>query len=300
MRWTHSLFVTLLLLASCARAAPELKGRSWLNLYDGPAPGALGEGEKHTPAIQPYLPPEDRATGATIVILPGGGYGGLAMNHEGKQIAEFLNSHGITAFVVRYRLGSGGYKHPIMMHDAQRAIRTVRANAKEWNLDPNRIGIIGFSAGGHLASTVSTHFDAGKLDPMDPIDRVSCRPDCSTLVYPVITMGRYTHRGSRNNLLGANPDPRLIDLLSNEKQLTKETPPTFLMHSIDDKAVVVENSDMYAGQLAMNGIKYTYVRGELGPHGVGLTDQWKPQWTKWLQELNYAAKPSESKETRKE
>lgn len=285
----HFAFLLVCFVALSAQAA-ELQDRAWMNLYPDKAPGATGEGDKHTPAMQVYLPEKGKATGGTIVVLPGGGYGGLAMDHEGKQIGEFLNQNGITAFVVRYRLGSAGYRHPIEMNDAKRALRTVRANAKEWGLDPNRIGIMGFSAGGHLASTVSTHFDAGDANSSDPVERVSSRPDCSTLVYPVITLGKFTHQGSKSNLLGKDPAQELVDLLSNEKQITKDTPPTFLMHSISDKAVPVENSDMYAGRLAENGVKYTYVRGELGGHGVGLKDTWKPQWLAWLRELGYAAK----------
>jgi acetyl esterase/lipase len=283
-------FIMGVLMAALVAVGAEVKDREWINLYEGPAPGATGEGEKHTPAIQPYLVPKEKATGATVIVFPGGGYGGLAMDHEGKQIGEFLNSNGITAFVLRYRLGSSGYRHPVEMNDAKRAIRYVRSHAKEWGLDPGRIGIIGFSAGGHLASTASTHFDDGDASAQDPVERVSSRPDSTTLVYPVITMGKYTHQGSKQNLLGKDPDASLVELMSNEKQVTDKTPPTFLMHSISDKAVVVQNSDMYAGALAAHGVPYAYVRGELGQHGVGLTDGWKPQWLAWLRETGYAAK----------
>src|SRR5262249_47826211 len=160
-------------------------------------PGALGQTEKDKPSATVYLPPKEKATGCAVVVCPGGGYGGLAVDHEGRQVAEWLNGQGVTAFVLRYRLKP--YRHPVPLQDAQRAIRTVRAQAKEWQVDPQRIGIWGFSAGGHLASTAGTHFDEGKPDASDAIDRVSCRPDFLILCYPVITLKPpYAHMGSRN------------------------------------------------------------------------------------------------------
>src|SRR5512138_1121807 len=159
-------------------------------LWADGAPGALGTAEKDVPTLTPYLPEPEKGTGAAIVICPGGGYGGLAP-HEGEQYARFLNENGIAGFVLKYRLGSGGYRHPIMLQDAARAVRTVRARAAEWKVDPKRIGIMGSSAGGHLASTLLTHFDAGKPDASDPIERQSSRPDAGILCYPVITMGQY-------------------------------------------------------------------------------------------------------------
>ncbi len=186
------------------------------------------------------------------MVLPGGGYGGLA-SHEGKDYALWLNQAGITAFVLKYRLGSSGYRHPIMLNDAARAIRTVRSHADEWKIDPKRIGIMGSSAGGHLASTMLTHFDGGKTDDADEIERQSSRPDLGILCYPVITMGEYTHQGSRNNLLGQNPPEELVKLLSNELQVTPQTPPTFLWHTAEDGAVPVENSLMFADRAAQGG-----------------------------------------------
>src|SRR5205085_9793486 len=175
--------------------------------------------------------------GAAMVLWPGGGYGFLA-SHEAEPVGEWLNTLGVTAFVLKYRLAPR-YKHPAMLHDAQRAIRTVRANAKSWGLDENRIGILGFSAGGHLTSTAVTHFDSGNPSSDDPIERVSCRPDLGVLVYPVVTFsGPAAHAGSRKNLLGDNPSPELIENLSNEKQVTAKTPPSFLMHTSDDAVSV--------------------------------------------------------------
>jgi len=203
-------------------------------LWPGGAPGAKGEAEGDKPTLTIYLPPQEKATGAAIVICPGGGYGALAMDHEGHQIGQWLNSFGVAGFIVKYRhRNSGaGYGHPAPLQDAQRAIRTVRSRAKEWGVDPNRIGIIGFSAGGHLASSAATHFNESFYEAKDAIDRVSCRPDFAVLVYPVISFTEpFTHVGSRKNLLGPEPDPAPVEKMSNEKQVTPQTPPTFLLVS---------------------------------------------------------------------
>jgi acetyl esterase/lipase len=191
-------------------------------LWPEGAPGALGKEDKDIPTLTPYWPDPGKATGAAIVICPGGGYGGLAP-HEGVQYARFLNEYGIAGFVLKYRLGPAGYRHPAMLQDAARAVRTVRARAGEWKLDPKRVGIMGSSAGGHLASTLLTHFDAGKPDAADPIERQSSRPDLGILCYAVISFGEFGHRGSMNNLLGKDPSPELVRELSNELQVTKDT-----------------------------------------------------------------------------
>ncbi|MEY2429592.1 MAG: hypothetical protein QOJ40_2477 [Verrucomicrobiota bacterium] len=204
-----------------------------------------------------------------MVICPGGGYGGLAP-HEGLDYARFLNDHGIAGFVLKYRLGPGGYKHPTMLQDAARALRTVRARAGEWSLDPKRIGIMGSSAGGHLASTLLTHFDAGKPSSDDPIERQSSRPDLGILCYAVITMGQYTHQGSKNNLLGKDPSPELVRELSNELHVTKKTPPCFIWHTAEDQAVPVENSLQFANALRKNGVPFDLHIYEKGQHGIGL------------------------------
>src|SRR5207245_778328 len=192
-----------------------------------------------------FLPPEGKATGAAVIVCPGGGYQFLAADHEGKQIGEWFNKHGVTVFMLKYRIAPR-YRHPAPLQDARRAIRTVRAQAKEWNVDPKRIGIWGFSAGGHLASTAGTHFDADKPDAEDPVERVRCRPDFLILCYPVITLTPpYAPLGSRQNLLGKEPPHDLVESMSNDQQVTAQTPPTFLCHTNADAGVVPENSVLF-------------------------------------------------------
>ena len=257
-------------------------------LWQNGAPGAVGNEEADKPSLTIWLPPADKANGAAVVICPGGGYGHLAVDHEGKQIAEWLNGLGVAAFMLKYRIAPR-YRHPAPMLDAQRAVRTVRARAKEWNVDPQRIGIWGFSAGGHLASTVATHFDDGKPDAEDPIERVSCRPDFAILAYPVITFyPPYAHIGSRNNLLGKDPDPQLIELFSNERQVTAKTPPPFLFHTNADAGVPPENSILFYQALRKHGVPTELHVYEQGPHGVGLAlndsvlSSWGERLAAWL------------------
>jgi acetyl esterase/lipase len=236
------------------------------------APGALGKEDKDIPTLTAFLPAPENATGAAIVVCPGGGYGGLAA-HEGKDYALYLNQHGVTAFVLKYRLGSHGYHHPRMLEDAQRGIRLVRAWAAKWKIDPKRVGIMGSSAGGHLASTALTHFEAGRSDARDAIERESSRPDLGILCYPVISMGPNTHQGSKDNLLGKEPDAELVKLLSNELQVTKNTPPCFIWHTWEDKAVKVENSLDFASALQRNGVPFDLHIYQNGRHGIGLNDK---------------------------
>ena len=242
-----------------------------LLLWPAGAPGALGEKDEDKPTLTAFLPAPEKATGAAIVICPGGGYGGLA-GHEGAGYAEWLAQHGVAGIVLKYRLGSKGYRHPIMLGDAARAVRLTRSKAAEWKLDPKRVGIMGSSAGGHLASTLLTHFDAGKADDADAVERFSSRPDLGVLCYAVITMGPNTHGGSRENLLGKTPAPELIELLSNEKQVTKETPPTFLWHTWEDGAVKVENSLEFAAAMRRAGVPFDLHIYEKGGHGIGLSE----------------------------
>jgi acetyl esterase/lipase len=272
----------ILILSTLAAAAP-LTDKQTIQLWNGKAPGAQGDGPADTPQVQVFLPHEPSK--ASIVVCPGGGYGGLA-NHEGPLVGEWLASQGVTAFVLRYRLGPR-YHHPVELGDAQRAIRLVRANASEWRLDPMKIGILGFSAGGHLTSSAATHYDAGKSDSDDPIERVSCRPDFQIVIYPVITMGPGGHGGSKRNLLGADPDPKLVELLSNEKQVTKDTPPAFIVHTVEDKAVPVSNSDNYAAALKAAGVTYEYIRPEKGQHGFGMRDDWTGPCIEWLKKMKF-------------
>lgn len=263
-----------------------------IRLWEGDAPGALGQRPQDTPTLTPYRPAAGTANGATMIVLPGGGYGNLA-EHEGTGYAEFFAAHGITAYVLKYRLGSNGYRHPTMLNDAARAVRLVRSFAKRDGLDPARIGVIGSSAGGHLASTIATHFDAGKPDATDAIERESSRPDLAVLCYAVISFGEFAHAGSRKNLLGDKPDPELVRLLSNELQVTKNTPPTFLWHTIEDKAVPVENSLLFAAALRKAGVPFSLHIYEKGSHGLGLgrperpAPPWGDQLLYWFKERKF-------------
>jgi acetyl esterase/lipase len=254
-----------------SRAEEPTKPPQVIPLWPHDAPGSKGtDRDKDVPTLTIWLPKAELATGSSVVVCPGGGYGMLAVDHEGKQVAEWLNSLGITAFVLKYRLGPR-YHHPAMLQDAGRAIRIVRANASPWNLDPHKIAILGFSAGGHLASTAGTHFDAGKPDSDDPIERVSSRPDRMILVYPVIALATpYGHSGSLKNLLGDKPPSELVESLSNERQVTKETPPTFLAHTNADTGVPAENSILFALALRKAGVPVELHLFERGPHGLGL------------------------------
>jgi acetyl esterase/lipase len=242
-------------------------------LWPGGAPGAKGAEAADKPTITPYPAAKPAANGAAMVIFPGGGYGGLALDHEGLQPAKWLNSLGVSAFVVKYRLGTAGYRHPIEMGDGQRAMRWVRANASKYGVDPRRVGVLGFSAGGHMAATVSTHWDAGAPGAADSVDRKGCRPDWSILAYPVITMDlSFTHKGSRDNLLGTAPSQKLVDSLSNEKQVTSTTPPAFLFHAKDDNVVPVKNAQAYYDSLGKRGVERVLKLYEKGGHGFGLAD----------------------------
>lgn len=230
----------------------------------------------------------EKGNGTAVVICPGGGYGGLVTGGEGHGIAEWLNQHGITGVVLEYRLPAGRAFVPLL--DAQRAIRTVRANAKEWGVDASQVGIMGFSAGGHLASTAGTHFDAGNGDAKDPVSRFGCRPDFMILIYPVITMDDTTHRGSRNNLLGAAPSDELIELFSNERQVTSMTPPTFLAHALDDKPVPIENSRAFYKALQAHKVPSKLLELPSGGHGLNgykgpMWDAWQEQSLAWLEQI---------------
>jgi acetyl esterase/lipase len=267
-----------------ATTTPALQNLQTFRLWAGDAPLAQGQDpEIDIPTLQAYLPAAGKATGAAIIIYPGGGYTHLSMVNEGSKIAQWLADNGITAFVLKYRLGMK-YHHPAEMLDGQRAIRFVRTYAPAWNIDIHRIGVIGFSAGGHMVSTVATHFDAGKPDDADVIERASSRPDLHILLYPVITFTdeANVHKGSRDYLLGPNPPDDLKLLLSNEKQVTKDTPPAFVVHSVTDRTVPVANSDEYVAALEKANVPVVYLRGPYGGHGFGLTDAWNAQCIAWL------------------
>jgi len=255
-----------------------------LPLWSGAAPGALGMEDQDIPVITVFLPRTMSQNTPAVVVCPGGGYVQLAMNHEGRQVANYLNSLGIAAFVLRYRLGPR-YHHPIELGDAQRAIRTLRSHAADWRLDPSRIGIMGFSAGGHLAMTAATNFDGGVARAQDAVDRFSSRPDFVVLGYPVISMTEaWTHQGSKTNLLGTTPDPALARSLSGELAVIKDTPPTFIFHTNADTAVPAENSVYYYLALRKMGVAAEMHIFEKGPHGVGLAndDPALSEWSKLL------------------
>jgi acetyl esterase/lipase len=272
----------LLSLAALLLAVPlaDAQPKKYALWPDG-APGAVGKKPEDTPGVTVYLPPDDKANGAAVVICPGGGYGFLAMDHEGHQVARWLNSLGVAGVILQYRIAPR-YHHPAPLQDAQRALRFTRAHAKEWGIDPHRVGILGFSAGGHLASTAATHFDDGRADATDPIDRQGCRPDFAVLVYPVITLeGPYAHVGSRNNLLGKHAkDEKLIDYLSNEKQVTARTPPTFLAHTSEDTGVPPENSVLFYLALHNAGVPAELHVFQKGQHGLGLGPRQLP-FSRW-------------------
>jgi len=257
----------------------------WITLWPNGAPGALGKDASDIPAIEVFLPAKNLMRSA-VVIFPGGGYLNLAMDKEGDQYARWLNDRGVAGIVLRYRLGPR-YHHPIELGDAQRAIRYVRAHAAELGIDKDKVGVWGSSAGGHLASSTGTHFDAGNPAAVDPIDRESSRPDFMVLCYPVITMTEpYLHRGSELNLLGPNADPKLIALMSSEQQVTKDTPPAFFYHTTDDKSVPVQNSIMFYDALISHGVSAELHIYQHGPHGTGLA-QGYPELRSWPNLLDH-------------
>lgn len=254
-----------------------------LRLWPGAAP--LQKGEEliaDVPTLTVVLPAPGQATGSAIVVFPGGGYSHLSAR-EGLQAAHLLAAHGITAFILKYRFGPK-YHHPAELDDAQRAIRYVRAHAPGWGLDPHRVGILGFSAGGHLASTAATQFDNGNPLAADPVENASSRPDLQILLYPVITFvdEPNVHRGSRQMLLGNHPTVEEVQALSNERNVIPDTPLAFVVHSTTDTTVPVANSDAYVAALQRHNIPYVYIREPIGPHGFGVTDDWSGQAIAWL------------------
>ena len=262
-------------------------------LWEGNVPGAAGSEQKDTPRLILY-PAKENSSGTAVVICPGGGYGGLAMGHEGHQIAEWLNKNGISAFICDYRHRGKGYGHPYPLMDVQRAIRMVRKNAEAWKINPDKVGVLGFSAGGHLASSVSTHDSIGKLVD-DEIDGMPCRPNFSVLCYPVIGFGKpYTHRGSQRNLIGDQAEKELVEFYSNEEQVDEKTPPTFLWHTTQDKAVPVENSIEYYLACKKHNVPASLHVFEQGRHGIGLAVgtkaafAWPQLCIEWMQELGFA------------
>jgi acetyl esterase/lipase len=279
----------------CFSEAPRPKEEL---LWPKGAPGAVGTLDQDKPTLTAYLPEKGKANGTAVVVCPGGGYGGLALGHEGVEIADWLTKRGVAAFVLKYRLGPR-YRHPVPLQDAQRAMRMVRAGAKEMGIKPNRIGIWGFSAGGHLASTAATKFDDGDKEAKDSIDRQSCRPNFAILCYPVISMAPpFTHMGSRQNLLGNKPDAKLVKSVCNELNVTAKTPPTFLFHTSEDTVVPPENSVLFYQALRKAKVPAELHIYEKGVHGVGLASKdpvlssWPDRLEAWLKLREFLPKPS--------
>ncbi len=264
------LLASTLLLSSLALAQAQMQ--TAIPLWPDGAPGALGHSANDIPTLTPYLPPTKIATGTAMVICPGGGYQYLEPR-EGRDYALWLNQHGLACFVLKYRLGNHGYHYPAEFQDVTRAMRWVRAHAADYKIDPDRIGIMGSSAGGHLASMALTHFDFGDTNSTDPIERQSSRPDLGILCYPVITMGELTHHGSYINLLGPNPSPELVQQLSSELQVRTNTPPCFIWCTWRDETVPMENTLMFAVALRKNHVPFDLHVYENGHHGLGLADK---------------------------
>lgn len=262
-----TLFISFIVFSSLIISRAEMQNP--IPLWPNGALGAFGTNETDIPTLTAYLPDPTNTTSAAMVICPGGGYGMLA-SHEGNDYALWLNQHGVTCFVLKYRLGSKGYRHPAMLNDAARALRWVRAHADDYKIDPHRVGIMGSSAGGHLAATLLTHFDFGDTNSTDVIERQSSRPDLGILCYAVISMGEFTHHGSKENLLGKDPSPELVKLLSNELQVTTNTPPCFIWTTFEDTVVPMENTMLFAEALRKNQVPFDLHVYQKGGHGMGL------------------------------
>ena len=290
----HPLILASLLTVAQTAASPIVQDPQTVLLWPEGAPGALGNDESDKPALTIYMPPNTTGPMTAVIVAPGGSYARLSMNLEGRAPANDLNTLGIAAFVLRYRLGPR-YHHPIELGDIQRAIRTVRARAAEWHVAADRIGVMGFSAGGHLASAASTHFDSGSKDAGDPIERVSSRPDFAILAYPVISFVEpWTHQSSKTNLLGNAPDAALARSLSSETQVTSSTPPTFIYHTTADTVVPVENAVAYFTALRRAGVPAELHIFRDGAHGSGLGQQdralaeWPRLLANWLRAGGFA------------
>jgi len=277
------------------RPATQAAPTATLKLWPDGAPLAKGTRDADTPTLAVYLPDPATTNGCGIVVCPGGGYSHLSMIREGSDVAHWLNSHGIAAFVLKYRINP--YRQPVPMLDGQRAMRLARSRAADWNVDPNRLGMVGFSAGGHVTSTVGTHFDSGNPAAPDPIDRLSCRPDFLVLLYPVISMKtEIAHAGSRHFLLGDTPSDDLVLSLSNETQVTAQTPPAFLAASKTDPTVKIINSELFYQALQKVGVPSQLVEFDTGGHGWGLAPSnpvlavWKDKCVAWLNERGFLSR----------
>jgi acetyl esterase/lipase len=298
VRLALALTLTVTALITGSRAAEPVKEiLLWPTGHPGNAGGEPTVGgspewlelDKENPSITPFLPEPDKRNGSAVVICPGGGYGHHAMGHEGQAIAEWLRDRGVAGIVLRYRCGGGKNQQPAPLQDVQRAIRTVRSRASQWGIDPERIGVLGSSAGGHLASTAATMFDDGQADAADPIERLSSRPAFAVLLYPVISMEKgVAHGGSRDNLLGKNPSEELVAQWSTDRRVTDKTPPTFIVYATDDKTVPVKNGLLFYEALVEHGVPAEMHIWEKGGHGFGLrggdrpVDKWTEPLEPWL------------------
>lgn len=281
------LTATIMLIFFCTTLLTAADHEEILLWPDG-APFSVSQEKEEQPTLTLYLASPENANGTAVVVCPGGGYGHLSMDHEGYQVGEWLNSLGVSAFILKYRHNDRtGHKnlYPIPFLDASRAVRAVRARSEEWKVNPERIGIMGFSAGGHLASTVGTHFDNGNPESKDKIEQVTSRPNFMVLVYPVISLKTsFVHRGSRQNLLGESPDLALVESLSNETQVTTMTPPTFLVHADDDRGVPAENSLLFYQALRNAGVPSELHIYKNGGHGFGMRKK-DPILATWIDRL---------------
>jgi acetyl esterase/lipase len=280
-----------------ARGAVE--GGKTILLWPDGAPGAQGSEDIDKPALTVFVAPGENVTKTGVVVAPGGGYEHLSWAKEGTDFAQWMNARGVTAFVLHYRLGPK-YHYPVELEDAQRAIRWVRAHAAEYGVAVDHVGMMGFSAGGHLTATAGTHFDEGMVGAADVVERQSSRPDFMVLAYPVITFEKpAVHSGSKKYLLGADPDPKLVASLSDETQVTRKTPPTFLFATTDDKTVPVMNSVMFYSALVRAGVPAEIHLFQHGAHGVGLAaanpalSVWADLLAKWMRERGYMAAASQ-------
>ena len=292
-RLTASAAVALLASLSLS-AQPVSRPNEPLRLWPSDAPGALGKDAKDTPTLTPFWAAPDKATGAVFIVAPGGGYRSLAA-HEGEPFAKWLAANGITAFVLKYRLATDGYRVPVILQDAARAVRLVRSNATAWGLDPKRLGMIGSSAGGHLTATLITQFDSGKADASDPIERESSRPDLAVLCYGFILFDEPNPEREKI-FLGENGTEEQKRLLSPRLNVRKDTPPTFIWQTVEDSKVVVENAFAFANALREKGVPYDLHLYENGKHGIGLgSKDYDPEkahaWTRdcifWLKQRGF-------------
>jgi acetyl esterase/lipase len=277
----------MFIFAAANTLVSQVSGVPVIPLLENQQESEIKEDGLNAPLLHLFLIENGTTPGPAVIVCPGGGYQGLAMDYEGVDVARWLNSHGIAAFVLEYRVSPN--RHPIPLQDAQKALRVVRSRAGEWHVDPSRLGMLGFSAGGHLVSTAATHFDKGDPASKDVISQMSCRPDFTILIYPVISlMPSFGHLGSRDNLLGPNPPPSLAPSLSNDQQVTSDTPPAFLVHSTGDTGVSSENSVSYYMALLKAGVPAEMHIYEQGEHGYGMgkgdpaLSTWPDLCIKWM------------------